>query len=264
MRSSRTEVKPTVKKIDLNSDLGEGFGKYKLGNDEEMMKYITSANIACGFHAGDPLIMERSVKLAIKHGVAIGAHPGFPDLMGFGRREIKVTTEEVRDYVIYQVGALLAFVRTLGGNMQHVKPHGALYNIACQDYKIAHAIARAVYDVDKELILVGLSNSQILKAGRKVGLKVASEAFADRTYMQDGSLLPRNVKGAVLDNVEQILDRALEIVEKGTITTVNGSKIEVEADTICVHSDTPKSVEITKKLKETLVRHGIKVERMSM
>ena len=251
-----------TKKIDLNSDLGEGFGKYKAVNDEKIMESITSANIACGYHAGDPLIMEKSVKLAIKHGVAIGAHPGFPDLMGFGRRKIEVSVEEVRDYVIYQVGALMAFVHALGGNMQHVKPHGALYNMACQDYKIAYAVAKAVYDVDKELILVGLSNSQILKAGRDVGLKVASEVFADRAYTQDGSLLSRNMKGAVLDNIDQILSRSLEMVEKGTITTINGSKIKIEADTICVHSDTPKSVEITRKLKENFILHGVKVERI--
>jgi len=249
--------------IDLNSDLGEGFGRYNAGNDEEIMKSITSANIACGFHAGDPLIMEKSVKLAMKYGVAIGAHPGFPDLMGFGRRKMEVTAEEVRDYVIYQIGALMAFAHSVGENVQHVKPHGALYNMASWDYELAFAIAQAVHDVDKSLIIVGLSGSQILRAGKNVGLRVASEVFADRGYMQDGKLLPRNVKGAVIDDVEKILDRVLEMVENGTITTVNGSKIKVEADTICVHSDTPKSMEITKKLKEALVHHGIKVERMN-
>lgn len=249
--------------IDLNSDLGEGFGTYNAGNDEEIMKSITSANIACGFHAGDPLIMEKSVKLAMKYGVAIGAHPGFPDLMGFGRRKMEVTAEEVRDYVIYQIGALMAFAHSVGENVQHVKPHGALYNMASWDYELAFAIAQAVHDVDKSLIIVGLSGSQILRAGKNVGLRVASEVFADRGYMQDGKLLPRNVEGAVVDDVEKILDRALEMVENGTITTVNGSKIKVEADTICVHSDTPKSMEITKKLKEALVHHGIKVERMN-
>ncbi len=251
-----------MKKVDLNSDLGEGFGTYKIGNDEEIMKSITSANIACGFHAGDPLIMRKSVKLAIEHGVAIGAHPGFPDLAGFGRRKIEVTVEEVGDYVIYQIGALAAFVRALGGNIQHVKPHGALYNMACQDYKLAFAIARAVYEVDKDLILVGLSGSQILKAGRDLGLKVASEAFADRAYTHNGQLLSRRTESAVIDDIDETVKRALEMVEKGTITTVDGSKIEVEVDTICVHSDTSKSVEITKSLRKALIERGIKVEKM--
>ncbi len=249
--------------VDLNSDLGEGFGIYKAIGDEEIMKDVTSVNIACGFHAGDPLTMERSVDLAVKYGVAIGAHPGLPDLMGFGRREIKVTLQEARAYVMYQIGALAAFVRAHGKKLHHVKPHGALYNMAARDHDLALAIAKAVRDVDENLILVGLSGSQIIKAANELGIEAANEAFADRAYLPNGELVPRGVKGSVIDNVEEISERALEMVKNGKVTTIDGSVIEIEVDTICVHSDTPNSMDIVKKLRNFLSSNGIEVEKMN-
>ena len=190
-------------KVDLNSDLGEGFGIYKTDNDEEIMKSVTSVNIACGFHAVDPLTMEKSAALAVKYGVAIGAHPGLPDLMGFGRREIKITPHEAKAYVVYQMGALMAFANAHGATLHHVKPHGALYNMAARDHDLALAIAEAVRDVDENLTLIGLPDSQIVKATNEVGIKAANEAFADRAYLPNGELVPRSMEGAVIDDVEK-------------------------------------------------------------
>ncbi len=249
--------------VDLNSDLGEGFGIYKTGNDEEIMKSVTSVNIACGFHAGDPLVMEKSVSLAMKYDVAIGAHPGLPDLMGFGRREIKITPQEAKAYVIYQVGALMAFTKAHGGTLHHVKPHGALYNMAARDRDLALAIAEAVRDVDKNLILVGLAGSQIVKVANEVGIKAANEAFADRAYLPNGELVPRSVKGAVVTDVGEISKRALEMVKSGKTKAIDGSVVEIKVDTICVHSDTPKSLNIVKKLREFFSLNGIEVEKLS-
>lgn len=250
-------------KVDLNSDLGEGFGIYKSGNDEEIMKSVTSVNIACGFHAGDPLTMEKSVDLAIKYDVAIGAHPGLPDLMGFGRREMKITPQEAKAYVTYQVGALMAFIHAHGGILHHVKPHGALYNMAARDYNLAIAIAEAVKSIDRDLILVGLADSQILKAANEVGIRGASEAFADRAYLPSGELAPRGIKGAVITDVKEISERALEMVKNGSVKAIDGSLIKIKVDTICVHSDTPESLNIVKKLRETFYSNGIEVKRLS-
>ncbi len=250
-------------KVDLNSDLGEGFGIYKTGNDEEIMKSVTSVNIACGFHAGDPLTMEKSVDLAVKYGVAIGAHPGLPDMMGFGRREIKITSREAKAYVTYQVGALMAFANARGAILHHVKPHGALYNMAARDHDLALAIAEAVKDIDKNLILVGLTGSQIVKAANEVRIKAANEAFADRAYLPNGELAPRSMKGSVVINVEEISKRALEMVKNGKIKTIDGSIIEIKVDTICVHSDTPKSLNIVKKLRESFSLNGIEVKKLN-
>lgn len=177
-------------RIDLNCDLGESYGAYKLGVDEEMLGRITSANVACGFHAGDPGVMRRTVQMALKHGVAVGAHPGLPDLIGFGRRNMDISPREAYDMVVYQIGALAAFVQSEGGRMQHVKPHGALYNMAAKSKELSEAIAEAVYKVDPELILFGLSGSELVRAGERIGLKTANEVFSDRTYQQDGSLTP--------------------------------------------------------------------------
>ena len=207
-------------KVDLNSDLGESFGIYKIGNDSEVLKYVSSANVACGLHAGDPFVMHKTVRLALENNTAIGAHPGFMDLNGFGRRKMDLTAQEVYDLIVYQVGALSAFVKAEGGKMQHVKPHGALYNTAAKDEKLSTAIAQAVYDVNPELILYGLAGSWLIKAGEKVGLKTASEVFADRTYQDDGSLTPRSQANAMITDDEKAIMQVLDMVKTGEVTTV--------------------------------------------
>jgi UPF0271 protein len=251
----------TAKTIDFNCDLGESFGSYKLGLDEQLMPYITSANVACGFHAGDPVWMQRTVGLAEKSGVAVGAHPGLPDLIGFGRREMKITPEEAKNYVKYQIGALQAFTRTK--RLQHVKPHGALYNMGVADPKIARAVAEAVSDVDNRLILVGLAGSAWIEAGEEVGLKVAREVFADRTLNPDGSLVPRTQPGAVIEDPEQVIAASLKMVLEQKATAINGREIPVKADTICLHGDTPGAVELARKLRERMEEAGIQVIPMS-
>lgn len=247
----------TEKIIDFNCDLGESFGTYKMGLDEQLMPYISSANIACGFHAGDPVWMERTVRLAEEAGVAIGAHPGLPDLMGFGRREIQMAPEELRSYVIYQVGALQAF--TGKKRLQHVKPHGALYNMGVADGNIARTVAEAVREVDADLILVGLAGSAWIEAGRQAGLKVASEVFADRALNPDGSLVPRSQPGAVIRDTEKVVAASLKMVTEGKATAINGQEIPLRADTICLHGDTEGAVALARNLREAMEAAGVKV-----
>lgn len=250
--------------IDLNCDLGESFGRYKLGLDEEVMKYITSANIACGFHAGDPSTMKKTVMLAKKYNVKVGAHPGLPDILGFGRRWIEVKPSEIEDYMLYQIGALEAFAKAAKIRLQHVKPHGALYNKATVDMEVAEAIARSIAQYNENLILVGLANSNLIKAGEKYGLKVAREAFADRTYNADGTLTPRKIRGAVIENPDKVLERAVIMITKGITYSIDGKKVEIgKIDTLCVHGDTPRAVEIAKRLFDELPKKGIKLKPMS-
>ena len=225
------------------------------------MPYITSANIACGFHAGDPMWMQRTVGLAEKAGVAIGAHPGLPDLIGFGRREMKITPEEAKNYVKYQVGALQAFTATK--RLQHVKPHGALYNMGVADKAIARAIAEAVGEVDDKMILVGLSGSAWIEAGEEVGLKVAREVFADRALNPDGTLVPRSQPGSVIEDTEQVIAASLKMVLEQKATAIDGREIPIEADTICLHGDTPGAVELARKLRERMEEAGIQVISIS-
>jgi UPF0271 protein len=251
----------TVKKIDFNCDLGESFGAYHLGFDEQLMPYISSANIACGFHAGDPMWMRRTVSLAERAGVAIGAHPGLPDLIGFGRREMKVTPEEAKNYVIYQIGALQAFTKTK--RLQHVKPHGALYNMGVANEAIAKAIAEGVREVDHELILVGLAGSVWLKAGQELGLRVASEVFADRALNPDGTLVPRSQPGSVIEDPEEVVAASLRMVIEGKAIAINGKEIPIRTDTICLHGDTPGAVELARKLRERMEAAGVAVVPMS-
>jgi UPF0271 protein len=251
----------TAKTIDFNCDLGESFGSYKLGLDEQLMPYITSANVACGFHAGDPMWMQRTVGLAEKSGVAVGAHPGLPDLIGFGRREMKITPEEAKNYVKYQVGALQAFTRTK--RLQHVKPHGALYNMGAADKALARAVAEAVSEVDNNLILVGLAGSAWIEAGEEVGLKVAREVFADRKMNPDGSLVSRTQPGAVIEDAEQVIAASLRMVLEQKATAIDGSEIPIKADTICLHGDTPGAVELARKLRQSMEEAGIQVITMS-
>lgn len=252
-----------MRNVDLNSDLGESFGNYTIGLDEEVIKYITSANIACGWHAGDPLVMEKTVDIAKKHGTSIGAHPGYPDLMGFGRRNLSVTPQEVKVYIKYQLGALMAFAKAKGEKVQHLKPHGAMYNMAAKDANLARAIAEAVYEVDKEIILMGLANSEIIKAGEEIGLKVANEVFADRAYNSDGTLVSRKVEGSVIHDTEVAIKRVIRMIKEGKVQAIDGKDIEIKADSICVHGDNPEAVEFVKEIKYNLEKEGVKVTSLS-
>lgn len=245
--------------IDLNSDLGESFGRWTLGNDAEVMRSITSANIACGFHAGDPGVMRETVRRAKAAGVAIGAHPGFPDLVGFGRRNISATPQEVEDFVIYQVGALAGIAAAEGARLQHVKAHGALYNMAIRNRELAAAIARAVVAFDRTLVLFGLPGTELLQAGEAVGLKVAAEGFADRAYEADGSLTPRDRPGAVIHDAEEVVRRAVRMAQEGVVTAMNGRDLPMRVDTICTHGDTPGSHELTRRIRDALERAGVRV-----
>ena len=246
-------------KIDLNSDLGESFGAYKIGMDDKVLPLVTSANIACGFHAGDPSVMKKTVDLAVKSGCALGAHPGYPDLVGFGRRKMAVSPADVYAMVVYQVGALSAFAKAAGTRLQHVKPHGAMYNMAAKDPALAEAIAQAIYDVDPKIILFALAGSESVKAAEKVGLKVASEVFADRSYQEDGSLTPRTQSGAMITDEEASIAQVLSMVLKGQVTTLSGKVIPVKADTICVHGDGEKALLFTQKIRKALQENGVEI-----
>jgi UPF0271 protein len=245
--------------IDLNCDLGESFGRWSLGHDAEVMRSITSANVACGFHAGDPGVMRATVQLAREHGVAIGAHPGFPDLVGFGRRNMAASPREVEDFVLYQVGALAGIAAAEGMKLQHVKAHGALYNMAIRDRALSDAIARAVASLDRSLILFGLPGSELLRAGQALGLPVAAEGFADRSYEPDGSLTPRDREGAVIHDPAAVVRRAVRMARDEVVTGTHGEDIPMYVKTICTHGDTPGSHELTRLLREGLEREGIKV-----
>ena len=248
------------RRVDLNCDMGEAFGVYRLGFDERIMPHISSANIACGFHAGDPVCMRRTVRLAEEVGVAIGAHPGLPDLLGFGRREMMVSPDELRDYVTYQIGALQAFTRAK--KLQHVKVHGALYNMGARNEGLARAVAEAVREVDPELILVGMAGSAWIKVGRELGLRVACEGFADRSLNPDGTLVPRSQPGAIIADVEEVIARVLRIVTEGKVLAINGEEIDMAADTICLHSDTPGAGNLAQALRQRLEAAGVLVVPM--
>jgi UPF0271 protein len=249
-------------KVDINSDLGESFGSFTMGNDAEVMKYITSANIACGFHAGDPVVMEKTVRLALENKVAIGAHPGYPDLMGFGRRKMDLTPAEVRAYVFYQVAALKAVAEALGGKLQHVKAHGALYNEAAENESVAKAIAEAIMQLDPNLIFVGLAHSVMLEIARKMGLQTASEVFADRAYTRDGKLVPRSQPEAVIHDPEICNQRVLQMLKSQTVQTIDGSEIQIKADTICIHGDNPAALELASSLRNHLEKNGVEIQAL--
>ena len=249
-------------RIDLNCDLGESFGPWPMGQDAALMASISSANVACGFHAGDPGAMRETVALAKAHGVAIGAHPGFPDLVGFGRREMKTTPQEVEDFVVYQVAALAGIAATQGVSLQHVKAHGALYNMACRDRGLADAIARAVAMVDGGLILFGLPGSELLLAGASAGLAVAAEVFADRAYERDGSLASRSKPGSVIHDTEAVVARAVRMVRDRDVVAVDGSVIPLEAQTICLHGDTPGAAELARAVRSGLEEAGVEIRRL--
>ena len=249
-------------RIDLNSDVGESFGNYKLGLDEEVIPMISSANIACGFHAGDPTVLRRTVALARDHKVAVGAHPGLPDLMGFGRRAMDVTPSEIKDYITYQVGAIQAFAAAEGVQVQHVKPHGALYNMAVQNPDIWETVAGVLSELDKNLILFvlgGANKNELSAMADQYGIRVAFEFFADRAYNPDGSLVSRTTPGAVIKDHDQAAQRVLKMSTEGKVTCVDGSEIDLPADTICVHGDNPAALQLVKKIRQTLTEAGVDI-----
>ena len=248
--------------IDLNCDVGESFGAYKLGCDSDILDYVTSANIACGFHAGDPATMRVTVKLALEKGVAIGAHPGLPDLVGFGRRLMKITPQEAQDIVVYQIGALQAFVKSEGGALRHVKPHGALYNMAAKDLFLAKAIAEAIFKVDPELILVGQSGSRLIEAGKTVGLQTASEVFADRTYEDDGTLTPRDQVNSVITDHELAVRQVIDMLNSKAVRSRQGTDVSVNAETICIHGDSPHALDFAKHIRKALDGADIAVQAL--
>lgn len=247
-------------RIDLNSDMGESFGVYNLGCDVDAMPFVTSANIACGFHASDPMNMVKAVKLAKKHNVAVGAHPSFPDLVGFGRRVMAASVEEIKADIMYQIGALWAICQAEDVKMQHVKTHGALYNVAEKDVAVATAIAETIKAVDPDLYMVCLGNSQMVVAAQKTGVRYVEEAFADRAYTDQGTLVPRKQAGSVIHDVGAVADRVLSMVKNGTVESINGTTIPITAQTICVHGDTPGAVEMIKTIRAKLEAEKVVVQ----
>jgi 5-oxoprolinase (ATP-hydrolysing) subunit A len=243
--------------------MGESFGAYTIGADEQVMSSITSANVACGFHGGDPAVMRRTVRMARQLGVSVGAHPGFQDLGGFGRREIRLTPQEAEDIVLYQIGALAGIARSEGVQLRHVKPHGALYNMAVRDRALAAAIARAVHAFDPALVLFALPGSELMGAAEAAGLGVAAEGFADRSYERDGSLTPRSRIGAVIRDVSIVVERAVRMAVAGTVVAADGSEIPISVQTICTHGDTPGAHELTRAIRAGLVRAGVTVAPVS-
>jgi 5-oxoprolinase (ATP-hydrolysing) subunit A len=245
--------------IDLNADVGEGYGAWQMGADDELVPLVSSVNIACGAHAGDPLVMARTVALAKRHRAAVGAHPGYPDRDGFGRRDLPMARDELRAWLVFQIGALAAFCRDAGVRLRHVKPHGALYNRAARDDGVAAVIADAVAAVDRGLVLVGLAGSVMLDAGRDAGLRVAAEAFADRAYDADGSLRARSLPGAIIASPEAAAEQALAIVTLGSVVSREGAAVSVRADTICVHGDTPGAPEYARAVRTALSEAGVRI-----
>ena len=246
-------------KVDLNSDLGEGFGLYRIGMDKEIIEHISSANIGCGFHGGDPIVMDETVAECKARSVAIGAHPGFMDLMGFGRRNMVVSPKEAKAYLKYQVGALMAFATAHGLQVQHVKPHGALYNMAAVDLELATALTEAVAEVDPKLIFLGLSNSQMISAAKASGLAVANEVFADRAYNADGTLVARSKPGAVIHDPEICIARVVRMVKENKVQAITGEDVDLKPDSICVHGDNAAAVEFVREIRKALAAEGIEV-----
>jgi len=254
-----------VKRVDVNTDTGESFGRWRLGDDESLLRYVSSANIACGMHAGDPLVMDGTVAACAKHGVAAGAHPGFPDLQGFGRREFKMSPAEIEAYVMYQVGALRPFLDSRGLVMTHVKAHGSLYNMASVQDEMALAIARGVARSTRKgerLVLVGLSGSRLLWAGEKAGVPTAAEGFCDRAYGAGGNLVPRGMPGSVITDLDQIAARAVGMVRDGRLTAADGSQLELKVDTVCIHSDTPGATRIAEAVNGAFRAAAIEIVQL--
>ncbi|MDO4307408.1 MAG: 5-oxoprolinase subunit PxpA [Eubacteriales bacterium] len=250
--------------IDLNSDMGESFGAYKLGGDEELIKYVTSTNVACGYHAGDPMVMEKVVRMAKERGVAVGAHPGYPDLMGFGRRKMVLSFDEVKNYMKYQIGALMAFTTSQGLKLQHVAPHGALGNLCQYDRDTSRAICEAVYEIDPSIMIFYCAGAVLGEEAEKMGLKTASEIFVDRAYMDDLSLVPRKMEGSMITDEDFAIERCIRMVKEGKVTSINGKELEIKGDTLCVHGDGPKAFAFVKRIREAFEQEGIAVRNFGV
>ncbi|CAH1211768.1 5-oxoprolinase subunit A [Paenibacillus plantiphilus] len=265
MRLRKTGLQPQsngagMRTVDLNCDFGESYGAYTFGQDEALLKHVTSVSIACGFHAGDPHTMREAVERAMAAGVSIGAHPGLPDRLGFGRREMAISAEEACDYTLYQVGALQAFVRAAGGKLRHVKPHGALYHMAGHDEAIAAAVVRAVKSLDPALFIYSQSGSLLLEEARRQGMRAIAEVFADRTYLPSGALTPRHLPKAVLTEPEEALGQALDMIIRGKARTAEGSEAAVLAETVCLHGDGPNALHLAASLRQGLQEAGIRLQ----
>ncbi|MEI2416249.1 5-oxoprolinase subunit PxpA [Orrella sp. JC864] len=253
----------TRKTLDLNCDMGESLGAWKMGNDEGVLPYVSSANIACGFHAGDPATLRKTVAAALAHGVALGAHPGLDDLTGFGRRNIPITPQQAYDIVVYQVGAAAGVAASQGARLHHVKAHGALYNMAAAQPALAEAICRAVRDVDSSLILYGLAGSELIRAAEAIGLAAASEVFADRSYQASGALTPRTQPGAMITDLQASIAQVLRMVQEGKVRALDGTDVAVRADTLCIHGDQPGAVEFARGIHQALTEAGIEVRTVA-
>lgn len=245
--------------IDLNSDMGESFGAYKIGNDEGIIQYVTSANIACGYHAGDPMVMDKVVRLAQEHGAAVGAHPGYPDLMGFGRRKMVLSPDEVKNYMKYQIGALWAFAHSRGMRLQHVAPHGALGNLCQYDRETSRAICEAVYEIDPSIMIFYCAGAVLGDEAEKMGLKTVSEIFADRAYMDDLSLVPRKQPGSMITDEDLAVERCIRMVKEGRVTTITGKDVEIKGDTLCVHGDGAKALAFVERIRKAFQSEGIQI-----
>ncbi len=250
-------------RIDFNCDMGESFGAYTMGNDLAILDYVNSANIACGFHAGDPPTIHKTVQAAIAKGVAVGAHPGLPDLQGFGRRNMAVSAAEAYDMVVYQIGAVAAFAQASGGRLAHVKAHGALYTMAAKDPRLAEAIAKAVRDFDSKLILFALSGSAMIDAAEAIGLRAAAEVFADRTYQDDGTLTPRSQPHAMIEDEDASIAQVKRMVTEGVVRSASGKDVRVRADTLCIHGDQPHALAFAKRIRAELTRVGVEVKALA-
>lgn len=246
-------------RVDLNSDLGESFGRYTLGMDDKIIPLITSANVACGYHASDPVVMEKTVSMAREAGIRVGAHPGFPDLMGFGRRNMAVSPAEAKAYVMYQLGALEGFCRAKGVKLQHVKPHGALYNMAAKDYELSRAICEAIYGFDKNLIVLALSGGELARAAKDMGLRTALEVFADRSYEEDGTLVNRRKDGAMITDEDEAIARVVRMVKEKKVTAITGKDIPIQADSVCVHGDGAKALAFVERIRKALTEEGVEI-----
>lgn len=246
-------------KVDLNSDLGESFGRYTIGSDDRIIPLITSANIACGFHASDPVVMMKTVNMVKKAGTGAGAHPGYPDLMGFGRRNMNVSHEEAKAYTLYQISALGGMCKAAGVKLSHVKPHGAMYNMAGKDYELSKAICEAIKEYDSSLIVMGLAGSQMVKAARDMGLKTAEEVFADRAYEEDGSLVARSKPGAMIEDEDEAIARVVRMIKEGKVQAITGNDIDIKADSVCVHGDGEKALLFVEKIRKALTDEGIEI-----
>lgn len=248
--------------IDLNSDMGESFGAYKLGGDEEIIQYVTTANVACGWHAGDPMVMDKVVRMAKERGVKVGAHPGYPDLLGFGRRKMALSYQEVKNYVKYQIGALAAFTQSCGMKLQHVAPHGAMGNQCQYDEEISSAIVEAVCDYDKDLMIYYCAGAVLGKIAESRGLRVASEIFADRSYMDDLSLVPRKMEGSMITDEDVAIRRCIRMIKEGKVTSINGKDLDIQGDTLCVHGDGPKALAFVQRIREAFTQEGIVIKAL--